>query len=97
MTADTESPARSELIGSVRPDPCSCIEKMNERLAQLGYALELGSIVRMEKDGTPGEDLGMAPILKTERLNSKPRGRSPRVWAKFCPFCGQRLWPEREA
>ena len=77
MTTDTESPARSELIGSVRPDPCSCIEKVNER-GWRSLATRSNSDQSCEwKRTAPDEDLGWRRSWKTERLNSKPRGRSP--------------------
>ena len=72
--------------------PCECVEQVNAKLMERGYVLAMRDIVRFT-DGQPGAHLGEAPLLKTEKLSSKAKGRAPGVYGPFCMFCGQRRWP----
>lgn len=80
----------------VRPlaKPCDCMEQVNAKLMEKGYVLAVRDIVRFASDGQPSTQLGTAPLLKTEKINSKAKGRAPGVYGPFCMFCGQRRWPE---
>ena len=71
---------------------CGCIKAVNDRLAEkYGRVMKLRHIVRITDDDK-WEALADAPEIMTERLTTA-KGRRPVLYAGFCPFCGQKLWP----
>lgn len=60
-----------------------CLKRVNEQLAARNTRVELA----FSLDNTERE---LIPLL-TVKVDEKVRGRPVRVFATFCPFCGQKL------
>lgn len=90
-TAAGASPVDCHVMPPAKP--CDCIEQMNAKLMERGYTLHIGDVVRWGADGQPKEEVGTAPLLKTDKFDRKARGPAPSVYGPFCMFCGQRRWP----
>jgi hypothetical protein len=66
---------------------CRCREKTNEKLAEYNAQIAVGFTASFE-DG-PVRKMGLAPpMIETEKLDKKKRGRPPILMASYCPFCG---------
>jgi NADH pyrophosphatase NudC (nudix superfamily) len=86
-TTPTTAPAAAEAFKE-----CGCIKAVNDMLAEkYGRVMTLRHIVRITDDDRC-EAVAYAPELVTERLTTA-KGRKPVLYARFCPFCGQKLWP----
>ena len=60
---------------------CDCNDKVNALLAEQNARL----VTTLGFGGTP-----CRPIIQTEKLDPKKRGRSPAMLATVCPFCGEK-------
>jgi len=79
---------------SADPKPCGCIAAVNVHLRERGYELEVGNVCRIE-GGQPTVNLGRPTLMRTVKISSHKSGRrTPRIWGRFCPFCGHELWAE---
>lgn len=64
---------------------CNCIKMANKALAEHNTAVETVSTITA--DGKFRERL----CVPTSRINTKKRGTPMRVFASFCPMCGEAL------
>lgn len=60
---------------------CECLDKVNALLAEQNAEL----LTTMGFGGAPRR-----AVIETVKVESKKRGKSPRMLASFCPFCGEK-------
>ncbi|MNI17824.1 hypothetical protein D3C73_712120 [compost metagenome] len=60
---------------------CDCIDKVNALLAEQNAEIvaTLGLFGARRR-----------PAIETAKVESRKRGKSPRLIASFCPFCGEK-------
>lgn len=73
------------------PEPCDCIDKINEQLADQNAALDIPYIINIK---TGKQILPHVTKVVCYKFDSKKRSKIPHVLARFCPFCGQEYFPE---
>lgn len=71
---------------------CDCLGLVNTELAKRGYELQTGNVMRLDENGAAVRYLGRPVLLKVQRSGPKTKGGSPRVWGRYCPFCGTEQW-----
>ncbi len=68
--------------------PCECIEHMNAKLAD--HNTKLGITIGWTKDG----QTFALPTIATEKIEKRVRKGPAIAVPTFCPFCGERCFPE---
>lgn len=67
---------------------CNCIQTVNDELAKLKANTEIFVPLTLSKI--------TRVCIETQKIDDKKRGKTMRVFASFCPFCGQDYSPETE-
>jgi hypothetical protein len=70
-------------VGKKKPAGCSCIEKVNTKLATDGLKLVTGFVFDMAKKRISAGP----PQIEVKRIE-KSRKKIPVILCEFCPFCG---------
>jgi len=61
---------------------CNCISEVNKMLAERNAQLVI-PIFGPQR-----------PFVETDKIETKKRGKPPRMFATFCPFCGEKYADE---
>lgn len=68
--------------------PCNCLSNMDAMLADRNTRL-----IHSVSLGVDGQLGFTRPVLETEKVDPRKKGRHARVVPTFCPFCGTRYEP----
>lgn len=69
---------------------CNCMTGVNEKLQPHNSKLSVSFCLTKNLSG-----MNALPIIQTEKINTKVRGRVMMVIPTFCPFCGDK-YPRAE-
>lgn len=70
---------------------CNCIHEINAMLAQRNTCL--GLTFGFPPPGSTLTEVSQRPILMTEKIVARKKGRAAIMVPTFCPFCGERYEP----
>jgi hypothetical protein len=66
---------------------CNCIDKVNKTLEILNTCLTIPLLVQLD---TGEQRVGDRIMLSTEKIDPKKRGTAKKLFAAYCPICGEK-------
>lgn len=75
---------------------CTCLIELNRKLVDSGRNTRI--VLPILVDFTTGKQTrGGGAVVATEKIDTSKRGKAALLFASYCPFCGEKYEPAKEA